>query len=245
MKNKNTAFEKAGARPIARNGRAGGRRPASSFDREETPPEFGEDELPRGHVEHEEGQAPDDTLGLYLRQMGSIPLLTRKQELDLAQKLERARKRFRHAVLLNWKVAADVVNMFERILADELAIDPCIDVVTSLNLSRDKILRGCRAMSAPCAHVLEKATAEFRAYLRASTPHGIGSGPPDICACCISKPAVWRKNCRRASKSSKVWRMQSKNWQPKCCRCNASPKRAGVRGPIGKSVPSAPRNCAI
>ena len=99
-------------------------------------------------VEHEDGQAPDDTLGLYLRQMGSIPLLSRKQELELAARLERARPRFRRAVLLNWKVLEHVQTMFQKILAGELAIDPCIDVVTSLDLSREKILRECRPTSA-------------------------------------------------------------------------------------------------
>src|SRR5205085_2531633 len=48
-------------------------------------------------LEESEGQSPDDPLGLYLRQMGSIPLLSRQQELDLAQRLETARRRYRHA----------------------------------------------------------------------------------------------------------------------------------------------------
>src|SRR5262245_48939048 len=50
-----------------------------------------------------EGQAPDDALGLYLRQMGAIPLLTRQQELALAQRLERVRRRYRRAALANWQ----------------------------------------------------------------------------------------------------------------------------------------------
>src|SRR4051794_32970112 len=40
---------------------------------------------------------PDDALGLYLRQMGAIKLLTRDQELVLAIRLERLRSRFRPA----------------------------------------------------------------------------------------------------------------------------------------------------
>ena len=172
MKSKNAAFEKPARAPEPEERSRRGRRPADAFDTDGPPADFGDDESPRGHAEHEDSQAPDDTLGLYLRQMGSIPLLTRKQELDLAQKLERARKRFRHAVLLNWKVAADVLNMFERILADELAIDPCIDVVASLNLSREKILARMPNNVRTMRSVLDKATAEFKAYLRSSTPQG-------------------------------------------------------------------------
>src|SRR5437667_9744720 len=47
----------------------------------------------------DEDSGPDDALGLYLRQMGAIPLLSRPQELALAQKLERARQRYRRAAL--------------------------------------------------------------------------------------------------------------------------------------------------
>ena len=124
-------------------------------------------------VEHDDGQAPDDTLGLYLRQMGSIPLLSRKQELELAARLERARLRFRRAVLLNWKVLAHVHTMFEKILAGELAIDPCIDVVTSLDLSRDKIQARMPSNVRTLRHVLDRLTTEFRAYQRAGSPGAV------------------------------------------------------------------------
>src|SRR5262249_50432294 len=53
-------------------------------------------------AETDVSNGPDDALGVYLRQMGAIPLLNRKQELALAQKLERQRTRFRRAALANW-----------------------------------------------------------------------------------------------------------------------------------------------
>src|SRR5262249_31976831 len=90
-------------------------------------------------AEDDGGQAPDDTLGLYLRQMGAIPLLNRDQELALARRLEKARGRYRHAALWSWRILAQVVNTFERVLAGQLALDPSIDVVTSLDLSREQI----------------------------------------------------------------------------------------------------------
>ena len=54
----------------------------------------------------EDENAPDDALGLYLRQMGAIPLLTRDQELTLAKRLERQRSRYRRAALANWRRVA-------------------------------------------------------------------------------------------------------------------------------------------
>ena len=48
--------------------------------------------------EDEYSNGPDDwRLGLYLRQMGAIPLLNRDKELSLAQRLEHHRNRFRAA----------------------------------------------------------------------------------------------------------------------------------------------------
>jgi len=122
--------------------------------------------------EGEDSQAPDDALGLYLRQMGAIPLLTREQELDLARRLEHVRKRYRRAALSNWRTLALVVDTFERVLAGKLAVDPTIDVVTSLNLSRDKILARMPHNVRTLRHLIQEADADFCALLRASTATG-------------------------------------------------------------------------
>src|SRR5262245_51169225 len=54
----------------------------------------------------------DDALGLYLKQMGSIPLLKRNEELDLAQRLETTRGRFRRAILFYAPVLGRVLDLF-------------------------------------------------------------------------------------------------------------------------------------
>jgi RNA polymerase primary sigma factor len=85
---------------------------------------------------------PDDALGLYLRQMGAIPLLTRDKELSLAQRLEHHRDRFRAAALLCPRVLTRMVEKFEQIAAGRTPIDPNIDVYSSeeLRLSRAQII---------------------------------------------------------------------------------------------------------
>src|SRR5687767_6114676 len=67
------------------------------YDEEEDKDEEEFDGEAEEQLDEDAGSAPDDALGVYLRQMGAIPLLNRKQELDLAQKLERHRSRFRKA----------------------------------------------------------------------------------------------------------------------------------------------------
>jgi RNA polymerase primary sigma factor len=115
--------------------------------------------------ETEDSSAPDDALGLYLRQMGAIPLLSREQELALAQRLEKARQRYRRAALLNWRTLHKVVEMFERVMAGQLPVDPHIDVVTTLGLSREQILARMPHNIATLKNVLQKAGDTFRAFL--------------------------------------------------------------------------------
>src|SRR5581483_7832232 len=116
--------------------------PRSADESDETALEGGaaaEDEAP---AEEDYASGPDDALGLYLRQMGAIPLLTRDKELSLAQKLERHRNRFRGAALLCPLVLRRVVEKFEQIHAGEVPLDPHVDVYSSeeLKLSRAQIL---------------------------------------------------------------------------------------------------------
>ena len=56
-------------------------------------------ELSPAEQEELGSRGADDTLGLYLRQMGSIPMLKRPAEIEVATRLERARTRFRFAAL--------------------------------------------------------------------------------------------------------------------------------------------------
>src|SRR5712692_543249 len=120
-------------------------------------------------------RSADDALGLYLKQMGAIPLLNRKQELELAQRLETTRSRFRHAALSSWYVLGRLLETFDRIKAGNLALDPTIDVVTSLGLSRERILSRIPSHLRTLRHVLEGAENDFRMLMRAGGPRARAS----------------------------------------------------------------------
>ncbi|AWM41128.1 RNA polymerase sigma factor RpoD/SigA [Gemmata obscuriglobus] len=94
-------------------------------------PARGEDE---GAAEDEYASGPDDALGLYLRQMGSIPLLNREKELALAKRLEHHRNRFRAAALLCPRLLDRAREKFEQIAAGQTPIDPNIDAYSSADL---------------------------------------------------------------------------------------------------------------
>ena len=98
------------------------------------------EEFSTAEVHHDfDGPTADDALGLYLQQMGNIPLLTREQELELSQRLERVRARYRHAVLWNWSVLARVIETFERIHEGEMSLERMVDVFPGLGLTADRI----------------------------------------------------------------------------------------------------------
>ncbi len=119
--------------------------------------------------EGDDVHAPDDALGLYLRQMGAIPLLSREQELALAERLEHRRRRYRRAALANWRTLAAVVTTFEKVRAGQLALDPTIDVVTTLGLSRDNILARMPCNLRTLRHLIEDAEGDVRTLLRAGS----------------------------------------------------------------------------
>jgi len=132
---------------------------------------------PAPHVEDAEagesaGGGADDALGLYLRQMGAIPLLTRDKELALARRLETARTRFRRAALSSGVILGRVVDMFERVRAGLLTLDPTIDVVTSLGLSRDQILARLPHNLPTLKRVVKALAAEVPEAIRADTVSG-------------------------------------------------------------------------
>ncbi len=116
----------------------------------------------------EESHGADDALGLYLRQMGAIPLLNREQELALARRLEKARRRYRRAALTSWRTLAKVVETFERIQAGQQALDPCIDVITTLDRSREQIQRRLPHNLPTLRHLVDAAGEDFQALLRTS-----------------------------------------------------------------------------
>jgi RNA polymerase primary sigma factor len=86
-----------------------------------------------------ETAAAADVLGLYLQQMGSIPLLNRDQESELTQRLDTARRRFRHAALARWGAIARVVETFGRAEAGELVLDRVIDVLPGLGVTVEAV----------------------------------------------------------------------------------------------------------
>jgi RNA polymerase primary sigma factor len=120
----------------------------------------------------EDGRSPEDSLGLYLNQIGSVPLLNRQQELELVTRLDRARRRYRRAAFWNWGVLARAVDTFERVRAGELALDRTIDVVPTLGLTVEQVRKRLPRHLGRLRRLLQEAALAFEQTLRARSRAG-------------------------------------------------------------------------
>jgi RNA polymerase primary sigma factor len=131
-----------------------------------------DDVVAESHAHEETSNGPDDALGLYLKQMGAIPLLNRSQELILAEKLERARDRYRRAVFSAWTNLDKIHGLFRRVQSGDIPVDPVIDVVTSLHRSKEEIVQRLPTHLRALRKLLDSSTDTFRNLLRTSSATG-------------------------------------------------------------------------
>ena len=113
--------------------------------------------------------AASDSLGLYLTQMGSIPVLKRQQELEMTARLERLRRRYRHAALCSAHVLARLAERFERVRTGEVPLERSIDEVRSLGLSAEQIRRRLPFQVRKLRHLIQEARDEFGELVRAQS----------------------------------------------------------------------------
>ena len=82
----------------------------------------------------------DDPVRMYLTQMGEIPLLTRKEEICLARRIEQTRTAFRRKLLACDYVMRTAVKVLERVHRGELPFDRTVQVSVTDRLEKDQIL---------------------------------------------------------------------------------------------------------
>jgi RNA polymerase primary sigma factor len=82
----------------------------------------------------------DDPVRMYLTQMGEIPLLTRKQEIQLAKRIENTRQRFRAKLLECNYVIQSAYKVLKRVHSGELPFDRTVQVSVTDRLEKDQIL---------------------------------------------------------------------------------------------------------
>lgn len=82
----------------------------------------------------------DDPVRMYLTQMGEIPLLTRKEEIRLAKRIEVTRRRFRTKLLECHYVILHAFKILKRVHDGELPFDRTVQVSVTDRLEKEQIL---------------------------------------------------------------------------------------------------------
>jgi RNA polymerase primary sigma factor len=123
----------------------------------------GQDAESEGLLEGGEGESwSDDPVRMYLTQMGEIPLLTRKEEIRLARKIEITRAAFRRKLLCCDYVIRSAVKVLHRVHRGELPFDRTVQVSVTDRLEKDQILGRLPHNLATLDRLLERNAEDYR-----------------------------------------------------------------------------------
>jgi RNA polymerase primary sigma factor len=102
-------------------------------------------------IESEASRRIDDPIRMYLTQMGQIPLLTRKDEISLARKIEIARMAFRRKMLQCDYCARNAVELLQQVHDGSMSFDRTIKTgttpLTTKSVIRKRMLENLKTVS--------------------------------------------------------------------------------------------------
>ena len=111
----------------------------TSLDTDEEKQLKEDEELEKQLVGAEVAHRIDDPIRMYLTQMGEISLLSRKDEISLARKIELARMSFRRRMLESDYSARSAVSILQQVQEGTLSFDRTMKISTAENLVRGVI----------------------------------------------------------------------------------------------------------
>ena len=112
----------------------------------------------------------DDPVRIYLMQMGEIPLLNRRDEIQAARRIERSRRQFRHCMLATDYVLQAAMGLLEKVRDGGLRLDRTVEVSVT-NVRGKRHIQGLLQPNlATLQHLLRRNQADFRTAISRGLP---------------------------------------------------------------------------
>ncbi len=106
----------------------------------------------------------NDPVRMYLREMGTVPLLTREGEVEIAKRIERGKKAVLRVIARTPMAAHEVIRLGERLKAGEIAVRDVV-VFNEEEITEDKVDNKVRE-TLGLVDKVEKAHKEYLSYRR-------------------------------------------------------------------------------
>ncbi|MFM8539775.1 MAG: sigma-70 family RNA polymerase sigma factor [Planctomycetaceae bacterium] len=141
----------------------------------DTPPTAQGEPAPAAPARREEvittapSNAGNDPIRMYLAQMAEIPLLTRREEISLAKRIEVTRKRFRRAILGCTYAMQTTVDTLRRVHEGALPFDRTIKVSLTERLTKEQIQARMPHNLRTLDHLLAQSRTDFRRLVSRKT----------------------------------------------------------------------------
>ena len=139
-------------------------------------------------TDNPEPSRSDDPVRVYLNQIGQIPLLTRAEELDLAERVESNRRCFRRGLLDFDCVLRAAIETLERVASRDLPFDRTVQVAVSDHLEKHQILGRLPHNLKTLAGIVEQNRQDYEIAVRRSSTLG-------------DRRAAWRRLLRRRDRA--------------------------------------------
>ena len=159
---------------------------------EESPETAEPDFHEREHEEHDKEVSTDDPVRVYLREMGSVRLLSRQGEIDLARRMERGKFLMHKALSRPAVVWYRILDLYQGVMQDEIRLDEIVELGSPDEDAREEARREATRKLAKFAR-LQEHLVELEQKLASTPPKYI-----NVRAKLTREIARWRVKCSQA-----------------------------------------------
>ncbi len=114
--------------------------------------------------------AIDDPVRMYLMQMGEIPMLSRKEEVNAAARIEYWRRRFRISMMASDLILQGAVHALEKVQKGELRLDRTIEVSVTNTAEKKRIVKRLGPNLDTLRRLLVENHTDYRIAIRKGLP---------------------------------------------------------------------------